>query len=70
MFQTLLEEESDVNGIVDAAKPGFSFIELGLTGTEELLSEGEGIGKWQGAGSPIIPASTVTTSSASNAIVL
>ena len=46
MFQTLLEEESDVNGIVDATKPRFSFIELGLNGTEELLSEGEGTCKW------------------------
>ena len=46
MFQTLLEEESDVNGIVDPAKPGFSFIELVLTGTEELLSKGEGTCKW------------------------
>ena len=46
MFQTLLEEESDVNGIVNAAKPGFLFIERGLTGIEKLLYEGEGIGKW------------------------
>ena len=46
MFQTLLEEESDVNGIVDAAKAGLSSIELGFTRTEEQLCEGEGIGKW------------------------
>ena len=46
MFQTLLEEENDVNGIVDAGKAGFSFIELMLTEIEELLSEGEGTGKW------------------------
>ena len=46
MFQTLLEEESDVNGIIDPAKQGFSFIELVLTRTEELLSGGEGTGKW------------------------
>ena len=32
MFQTLLEEESDVNGIVDAAKARFSSTELGFTG--------------------------------------
>ena len=46
MFQTLLEEESGVNGIVDADKAGFSSTELGFTGTEEQLHEGEGIGKW------------------------
>ena len=46
MFQTLLEEESDVNGIVDPTKLGFSFIEQAFIGTEELLSQGEGIGKW------------------------
>ena len=46
MFPTLLEEESDVNGIVDATKPGFSFIELGFTGTEELICKAEGTGKW------------------------
>ena len=46
MFQNLLEEESDVNGIVDPTKLGFSFIDLGLTGTEELLSEGKDTGKW------------------------
>ena len=46
MLQTLLEEESDVNGIVDPSKLGFSFIKLVLTATEELLSEGEGIDKW------------------------
>ena len=41
MFQTLLEEESDVN----ASKLGFSFIELGITAIEELLYEGEATGK-------------------------
>ena len=46
MFQTLVEEESDVNEIVNAGKEGFSFIELGFTATEELLCEGEAIGKW------------------------
>ena len=46
MFQTFLEEESDVNGIVDAAKAGFSFIELGFTAKKELLCEGEATGKW------------------------
>ena len=70
MFQTLLEEESNVNGIVDAGKARFSFIELGFTGTKEILWEGEATCKWKGTGSPIIIASTVTTSSASNAIVL
>ena len=39
MFQTLPKYESDVNGIVDAAKEGFSFIELGFTATEELICE-------------------------------
>ena len=46
MFHTFLGEESDVNGIVDPMKLGFSFIEIVLTGTEKLLSEGEGTGKW------------------------
>ena len=46
MFQNLLEEESDVNGIVDAAKVGFSSTELGFIGTEEQLCEGEGTSKW------------------------
>ena len=46
MFQTLIEEESDVNGIVYLEKLGFSFIELVLTGTKQLLFEGEGTGKW------------------------
>ena len=46
MFQTLVEEESDVNGIVDAGKTEFSFIELGFTATEELLCKGEDTGKW------------------------
>ena len=64
MFQTLLKEESDVNGIVDAGEAGFSSTELRFIGTDEQLCEGEGIG------SPIIVASTVTTSSASNTIVL
>ena len=42
MFQTLVEEVSDVNGIVDAAKARFSSTELGFTGTKEQLFEGEG----------------------------
>ena len=46
MFQNLLEEESNVNGIVDAAKAGFSSTELGFTRAEEQLCEGEDIGKW------------------------
>ena len=46
MFQPLLEEESDVNGIVNAAKAGFSFIDLGFTAIEELLCDGEATGKW------------------------
>ena len=46
MFQTLIEEESDVNGIVDPAKPGFWFIELVFSETEQLLWEGEATGKW------------------------
>ena len=46
MFQTLLEEESDVNGIIDATKVGFSSTKLGFTGTEEQLYEGEGTCKW------------------------
>ena len=46
MVQTLLEEASDVNGIVDAGKVGFSFIEVGFTATEELLCEGEATTKW------------------------
>ena len=45
MFQTLLEEESDVNGIVDLAKPWFWFIELVFSGTEQLLWEGEATSK-------------------------
>ena len=45
MFQTLLEEESDVNGIVDAGKAWFSFIELGFTTIEEPVYEGEATGK-------------------------
>ena len=53
-----------MNGIVDAGKASFSSTELGFTGTDEQLCEGEG------TGSPIIVASTVTTSSASNTIVL
>ena len=59
-----------MNGIVDAAKAGLSSTELGFTGIEEQLCEGEGTGKWKGAGSLIIATSTVTTSSARNAIVL
>ena len=46
MFQTLLEEESDVNGIVYVAKAGFSSTKLGFTGIEEQLCEGEDAGKW------------------------
>ena len=46
MFQTFLEDESDVNWIVDPAKLGFSFIEIVLTGTKQLLFKGEGTGKW------------------------
>ena len=46
MFQTLLEEEGDVNGIVNVAKEGFSSTELGSTGAEEKLCEGEGTSKW------------------------
>ena len=46
MFHTLLEQVSDVNGIVDAAKAGFSSTEIGFTGIEEQLCRGEGIGKW------------------------
>ena len=46
MFQTLLEEESDLNGIVDACKEWFSFIELGFIAIEELLCEGEATCKW------------------------
>ena len=41
MVQTLLEEESEVNGIVDVGKAGFSFIDVVFTRTEELLYEGE-----------------------------
>ena len=46
MFQTLIEMESDVNGIVDAGKVGFSFIGIGFTAIEEQISEGESTGKW------------------------
>ena len=46
MFHTLLEQVSDVNEIVDAAKVGLSSTELGFTGTEEQICEGEGTGKW------------------------
>ena len=46
MLQNLLEGESDVNGIFNPTKLGFSFIDLVLTGTEQLLFEGEGTGKW------------------------
>ena len=46
MFQTLIEEKSDVNGIVDARKEGFSFIELGFTVIEELVCKGEATSKW------------------------
>ena len=46
MFQTLLEEKSDVNGIVDATKAKFSSTDLGFTGVEEQFCKGEGTGKW------------------------
>ena len=46
MFHTLLEQVSDVNGIVDAAKARLSSTELGFIGREEQLCEGEGTGKW------------------------
>ena len=46
MVQDFLEEESEVNGIVDAGKAWFSFIELGFTAIEELLYEVEDTGKW------------------------
>ena len=58
MIQILLEEASDVNGIVDEGKVGFSFIEVGFTskgvqvwsklfsGTKELICEGEATSKW------------------------
>ena len=42
----LLEEESEVNGIVDASKARFSFIGVVFTATEELLCEGEAMAKW------------------------
>ena len=42
MFQTLLEEFSDVNGVVDAAKARLSSTKLGFTGIEEQLYKGEG----------------------------
>ena len=51
MVQTLLEEESEVNGIVDAGKAGFTsegvqvWSKL-LSRTEELLCEGEATAKW------------------------
>ena len=58
MLQIFLEEESDVNGIVNASKAVFSFIEVGFTsegvqvwsklfsGIEELLCKGETTSKW------------------------
>ena len=46
MLQTLIEEASDVNGIVDAKKAWFSFIEVGFTATEELVCEGDPTTKW------------------------
>ena len=45
MFQTFLEEETGVNGIVNTSKEGFSFIELGFTAIEDLLYEGEATSK-------------------------
>ena len=46
MVQTFLEEESEVNGIVDVGKAGFSFIDVVFTETKKLLCEGEVITKW------------------------
>ena len=46
MVQILLEEESEVNGIVDAGNAGFSFIDVVFTTTDELLCEGEATTKW------------------------
>ena len=46
MLQTLLEEESEVNGIVNTRKVGLSFIDVGFTAIEELLCEGEATTKW------------------------
>ena len=45
MVQTFLEEESEVNGIVDVGKAGFSFIDIVFTTKKELLCEGEAIAK-------------------------
>ena len=41
MVQDFLEEESEVNGIVDACKAWFSFLDVVFTAIEELLYEGE-----------------------------
>ena len=46
MVRTLLEQESEVNGIINVGKAGFSFIDVVLTATEELLYEGEATTKW------------------------
>ena len=58
MLHFFLEEASDVNGIVDEGKVGFSFIEVEFmskgvqvwsklfSGTKKLLCEGEVITKW------------------------
>ena len=35
-----------MNGIVDAAKVGFSSTEVGFTRAQEQLYEGEDTGKW------------------------
>ena len=46
MVQNLIEEESEVNGIVDVGNEGFSFIDVVFIAKEELLCEGEAIAKW------------------------
>ena len=46
MLQILLEEASDVNGIVNAGKAWFSFIGVAFIATKELICEGEAIAKW------------------------
>ena len=58
MIQTLLEEVSDVNGIVDTIRAGFTFIKVGFASEgvqvssklvsrrEELICKGNSIAKW------------------------
>ena len=58
MLQNLLEEVSDVNGIVDVIGRDFEFTEEGfasegvqgssklVSGREELLCEGTSVAKW------------------------